>query len=69
MKPTRDFFEGFQWKPEGVMRKDIAEWLRQTSGYTSNRVVDRIINNALSEKIIMKRLNTRRYYKIETPTA
>lgn len=69
MKPTKEYFEGFHWKPEGVMRKDIAEWLRQTSGYTSNRVVDRIISNALSEKIIMKRLNTRRYYLVEIPTA
>jgi TFIIF-interacting CTD phosphatase-like protein len=64
MKPTKEYFEGFQWSPDGAMRKDITDWLRKTSGYTSNRAIDKIINAALQEKIIKKCLNTRRYYPV-----
>ena len=58
---TRKLFDGFLWKKEGVTRSEIETYLKANSGYTSNRAMQTIINNALAEGVMHKDLVTRKY--------
>lgn len=59
---TADLFVGFPWNNKGVMRCEIEDWLRLYSGYTSNRAMQTIINNALAEGIIHKDIRLGKYF-------
>ena len=59
---TADLFVGFHWNNKGVMRCEIEDWLRLHSGYTSNRAMQTIINNALAEGIIHKDIRLGKYF-------
>ena len=61
---TGNLFENFPWKDGGVRRCDMEKWLKEYSGYTSNRVTDMIIKQAILNGTVTKRLNTRRYYPV-----
>ena len=59
---TAKLFEGFPWKDGGVTRTDMEAWLKENSGYTSNRAMQTIINNALAEGIIHKDIRLGKYF-------
>ncbi len=59
---TADLFIGFPWNNKGVMRCEIEDWLKLHSGYTSNRAMQTIINNALADGIIHKDMKVGRYF-------
>ena len=58
----KDYFKDFNWPKDGATRTELDKWITESTGYTSNRKHEEIINNSLANKIIMKRLNTKRYY-------
>ena len=56
-KKTREhikWFREFPWPKDGARRIHIDAYLRAVSGYTSNRAMQTIINNALEEELIIK---------------
>ena len=59
---TGNLFENFPWKDGGVRRCDMEKWLKEYSGYTSNRAMQTIINNALADGIIYKDMKVGRYF-------
>ena len=59
---TFDLFIGFPWNNNGAMRCEIENWLRLHSGYTSNRAMQTIINNALAEGVIHKDIRLDKYF-------
>ena len=59
---TGNLFINFPWNNKGVMRCEIENWLRLHSGYTSNRAMQTIINNALAEGIIHKDMKVGKYF-------
>ena len=59
---TSDLFIGFPWNNKGAMRCEIENWLRLHSGYTSNRAMQTIINNALAEGVIHKDIRLGKYF-------
>ena len=59
---TGNLFINFPWKPEGVTRTEMETWLKVHSGYTSNRAMQTIINNALAEGVTHKDLKTGKYH-------
>ena len=59
---TSKLFEGFPWKDGGVTRTKMEAWLKENSGYTSNRAMQTIINNALAEGIIHKDIRLGKYF-------
>ena len=59
---TGNLFENFPWKDGGVRRCDMEKWLKEHSGYTSNRAMQTIINNALADGIIHKDMKVGRYF-------
>lgn len=59
---TGNLFVNFPWNNKGVMRCEIEDWLKLHSGYTSNRAMQTIINNALAEGIIHKDLRLGKYF-------
>lgn len=59
---TGNLFINFPWKAEGVTRTEMETWLKVHSGYTSNRAMQTIINNALAEGVIHKDLKTSKYH-------
>ncbi len=60
---TSKLFENFPWKPKGVTRREMEDWLRENSGYSSNRAMQTIINNALTEGVTHKNLKTGKYHQ------
>ena len=58
---TAKLFEGFPWKDGGVSRTEMEEWLKAHSGYTSNRAMQTIINNALAEGVTHKDIHLGKY--------
>ena len=61
-KDTSLLFEGYEWPKGGAKRKDVEFWLKATSGYTSNRSMQTIINNAIAQGVIHKDLKTGKYH-------
>ena len=59
---TGNLFINFPWNNNGVLRCEIEAWLRLHSGYTSNRAMQTIINNALAEGIIHKDIRLGKYF-------
>lgn len=59
---TADLFIGFPWNNKGAMRCEIEDWLKLHSGYTSNRAMQTIINNALAEGVIHKDIRLGKYF-------
>ena len=59
---TGNLFKNFPWKDGGVRRCDMEKWLKEHSGYTSNRAMQTIINNALADGIIHKDIKVGRYF-------
>ena len=59
---TGNLFKNFPWKDGGVRRCDMEKWLKEHSGYTSNRAMQTIINNALADGIIHKDMKVGRYF-------
>lgn len=59
---TGNLFKNFPWNNNGVMRCEIENWLRLHSGYTSNRAMQTIINNALAEGVIHKDIRLGKYF-------
>lgn len=59
---TSKLFVDFPWKKEGVTRTEMEKWLKEHSGYTSNRAMQTIINNALADGIIHKDMKVGRYF-------
>ena len=64
MDTTKDYLKDYPWPESGARYCDLIAWLKEHSGYTSNRVTDKIIHLALQSGKITKRLNTRRYYPV-----
>lgn len=58
---TSKLFEGFSWKDGGVTRTEIEAWLKENSGYTSNRSMQTIINNAIAEGVTHKDIHLGKY--------
>ena len=59
---TGNLFKNFPWKDGGLRRCDMEKWLKEHSGYTSNRAMQTIINNALADGIIHKDMKVGRYF-------
>ena len=59
---TGNLFVNFPWNNNGVMRCELEKWLKLHSGYTSNRAMQTIINNALAEGIIHKDIRLGKYF-------
>lgn len=55
-------FKDFKWDQEGAKRTEIESYLKEKTGYTSNRVMQRLIDLALENGIIKKNLTTRKYH-------
>lgn len=65
MDKEKDYLKDFPWPEHGGARySELSKWLKENSGYTSNRVTDIIIRTALLNGYITKRLNTRKYYYV-----
>jgi hypothetical protein len=64
MDKNKDYLKDFPWPENGARYGELSRWLKENSGYTSNRVTDLIIKQAILNGTITKRLNTRRYYPI-----
>ena len=60
---TSKLFANFPWKPKGVTRREIEDWLRENTKYSSNRAMQTIINNALAEGVTHKDLKTGKYHQ------
>ena len=60
---TSKLFVNFPWKPKGVTRREIEDWLRENTKYSSNRAMQTIINNALAEGVTHKDLKTGKYHQ------
>ena len=60
---TSKLFVNFPWKPRGVTRREIEDWLRENTKYSSNRAMQTIINNALAEGVTHKDLKTGKYHQ------
>lgn len=58
----KDYFKDFKWPEGGATRSELDKWITESTGYTSNRKHEQIINISLAHEIIKKRLNTKRYY-------
>ena len=58
---TAKLFEGFPWKDGGVTRTEMEAWLKENSGYTSNRSMQTIINNAIAEGVTHKDIHLGKY--------
>jgi hypothetical protein len=64
MDITKDYLKDYPWTDKGARYSELAKWLKENSGYTSNRVTDRIIKQSIINGTLIKRLNTRRYYPV-----
>ena len=64
MDKTKDYLKDYPWPEKGARYSELSRWLKEHSGYTSNRVTDMIIKQAILNGIVTKRLNTRRYYPV-----
>lgn len=64
MDKNKDYFEGYPWPKNGARYGELIAWLKENSGYTSNRVTDMILRNAQLNGTVTKRLNTRKYYPV-----
>lgn len=64
MDITKDYLKDYPWTDKGARYSELSRWLKENSGYTSNRVTDRIIKQSIINGTLTKRLNTRRYYPI-----
>ena len=62
MDTNKNYFEDYPWPKKGARYCELITWLKEHSGYTSNRCTDMILRLAQQRGIITKRLNTRRYY-------
>lgn len=62
MDLTIDYLKDYPWPKQGARYSEMVRWLKEHSGYTSNRCVDKILHQALLDGKVIKRLNTRRYY-------
>jgi hypothetical protein len=60
---TSKLFVNFHWKPKGVTRREMEDWLRENTKYSSNRAMQTIINNALAEGVTHKDLKTGKYHQ------
>lgn len=60
---TSKLFVNFPWKPKGVTRREMEDWLRENTKYSSNRAMQTIINNALAEGVTHKDLKTGKYHQ------
>ena len=60
---TSKLFVNFPWNPKGVTRREIEDWLRENTKYSSNRAMQTIINNALAEGVTHKDLKTGKYHQ------
>ena len=60
---TSKLFVNFPWKPKGVTRREMEDWLRENTRYSSNRAMQTIINNALAEGVTHKDLKTGKYHQ------
>ena len=58
---TGNIFKNFPWKDGGVTRTEMETWLKMHSGYTSNRAMQTIINNALAEGVTHKDIQLGKY--------
>jgi len=58
---TSKLFDGFPWKDGGVTRTEMETWLKENSGYTSNRSMQTIINNAIAEGVTHKDIHLGKY--------
>ena len=56
-------FEDFWWKDEGATRSEIEKYIKAKTGYTSNRSMQTIINNAISKGAIHKDEQTHKYFR------
>lgn len=59
---SAEIFDGYKWPKEGATRSEIEAWLKETTGKTSNRSMQSIINNALEDGVIHKDLGTHKYH-------
>ena len=65
MDKDKDYLKDYPWPDRsGARYSELVKWLKEHSGYTSNRVIDAIIKTALLNGTVTKRLNTRRYYYV-----
>lgn len=64
MDKNKDFLKEYPWPEKGARYSELSRWLKENSGYTSNRVTDMIIKQAILNGTVTKRLNTRRYYPV-----
>lgn len=55
-------FKDFKCDQEGLKRIDIEDYLKEKTGYTSNRVMQQMINQALADGYLQKNLRTRKYH-------
>lgn len=55
-------FKDFKCDQEGAKRTEIESYLKEKTGYTSNRVMQKLIDLALENGIIKKNLTTRKYH-------
>jgi len=58
---TGNLFKNFPWKDGGVTRTEMETWLKMHSGYTSNRAMQTIINNAIAEGVTHKDIHLGKY--------
>ncbi len=54
-------FDEFDWGKTGAPRKNVEEYIKEKTHFTSNRAMQTIINEALSKGIIKKNIKTRKY--------
>ena len=62
MDLSKDYLKDYPWPEKGARYSELAAWLKEHSGYTSNRCIDKILHQAQIDGKVIKRLNTRRYY-------
>jgi hypothetical protein len=60
----RNCLEDYPWDKKGARYSELIAWLKENSGYTSNGKNEKILREALMSGIVMKRLNTKRYYRV-----
>ena len=62
MDLSKDYLKDYPWPEKGARYCELSAWLKEHSGYTSNRCVDMILRQALLNGSVIKKLNTRRYH-------
>lgn len=54
----------YPWSDKGASYIEMESWLKENSGFTSNRKAQKFIHEALDKNIIRKDESTKRYFRI-----